>query len=173
MNPGEAHNRELEKPSWNPNAQEESLESYASWLNDIARAAFLENGSHPHVVFFITDNGEIAGYEFPYGISPKQRDEILMREAAEIKPFGIIQITIKEIYNPKLYGQFNVRFIGAVDPDNEELVCDCLLIRMLSKNGQEKSWANPILHDGDHLTLADSILTYPQRSSPELNEFHH
>ncbi len=173
MNHGEPPSRELKKPEWDPNAKEESLELIASWLNETARAAFLENGNHPHMVYFITENGEMAGYQLPYGISPEQRKEILMREAAEIKPFGIIQIIIKEIYHPKLYGQTNVRFIGNVDADREEVVCDCLLTRMLSRSGQEKTWANPILHEGDHLILGDCVVTYPQKVSPELSELHH
>jgi hypothetical protein len=172
MNYGAAHH-ELEKPVWDPNAKEESLEAYASWLNEIARAEFLENGSHPHMVFFVLDSGEISGYQLPYGMLPSQRDRILLREVAEIKPFGLIQISIKEIYHPKLYGQLNVRFIGNVRSDSDEVVCDCLLVRMLSRNGKEKTWANPILHEGDHLTLADCVITLPEKPSPGLNELRH
>lgn len=152
----------IEKPEWNPNAKEESLELYASWLNEIARAAFLETGSHPQMFFFITDDGEIKGCQFRDGLDQKKRNEVLFQQAAEIKPFGTIQIIITQIYHPKLAGHDNVRFAGSNDPDDKETVRDCLLIRMLSRNGKDKSWANPILRDGNHAFLADCVVTYPQ-----------
>ena len=38
-----------EKPPWDPNDREDSLERYTSWLNSIAREAFLQDGHHPEM----------------------------------------------------------------------------------------------------------------------------
>jgi len=153
-------------PPWDPNAKEESLELYASWLNQIARGAFLETGHHQQMFFYVTDAGAIQSCLFRDGLPLKERDIVLRQEAEKIKPFGTIQVIIKEIMHPQLSAHpkaQDVRFVGEDESDTKEMVRDCLLVRMLSRTGREIMWANPIVRKDGRLVLADTVVTYPEQ----------
>jgi hypothetical protein len=153
-----------EKPPWDPNDKEASLERYASWLNAIARGAFHQDGRHPETVFFVRETGDIEAMMFRDHSSREERNALIRKQASEIKPFGTIRIIITKIYHPKLVspGFKGVKFAGASSPDSHELEADCLIVQMLSKSGKEKSWINPILYDGDQPVLGDTVEMYPE-----------
>jgi len=152
-----------EKPPWDPNDKESSLEQYASWLNAIACGAFLQDGHHSEMFFFVTETGELLGCQFRDGLPREKTNAVIHQQASEIKPFGTIQIIITKIYHPKLTSHpksKGLRFVGASSPDSDELERDCLIVRMLSKAGKDKIWANPILQYGDHPVLGNTFETY-------------
>lgn len=137
----------MPKPKWNPNSKEESLELYASWLNELARMAFLENGAYPESFFFITDDGEILACLLPENISKEQREDVLHRQNSEINPFGTIQIIVKHVYYSKLFNQYLVR--------------ECLLTKLINK-GKEKIWANFVTRNGENVSLEDCRVSQPE-----------
>ena len=145
------------KPEWNPNAKEESLEKYAAWLNNLARRAFVENGGYPDSCFLITEDGRIMGYVLS---EEEKAEEVVARESEEIKPFGTIEIMIKPVYHPKLYSQY-LRLIEETDIP-KDLIRDCLLTRMNSRNGPEKIWASFILGERESARLSDCFVTHPK-----------
>jgi hypothetical protein len=149
-------------PPWDPKEKEKSLVLYASWLNQIARAAFLESGHHQQMFHFVTDAGDILSCLIRDGLPLKKRDALLRQEAAKIKPFGTIQVVMKKIYRPKAQ---DVRLAGDDDSDTREMVRDCLLVRMLSRTGKEIMWVNPIVRKDGRLVLADPVVTYPNDDS--------
>jgi hypothetical protein len=88
---------QTEQPPWDPSDKEKSLEEYASWLNQIARGAFLKDGHHPQMFFFVTENGDIKGCQFRDGLPREKIDATIQQQASEIEPFGTIQILVTKI----------------------------------------------------------------------------
>jgi hypothetical protein len=154
---------QMTQPKWNQNDKDGSLERYADWLNQIAREAFLESGHHPQMFIFFTGQGEIEGCQFPEGIPRERRDDVVYRGAERINPFGTIQILMLKICDPKLFPELKqqVHFIGSGDPDPSATERDCLMVRMESRTGRVKVWANPVILGGDRPTLMDAVETYP------------
>jgi len=153
-----------EKPSWDPNDKEKSLEEYALWLNQIARGAFLQYGHHTQMFFFVTETGEIEGCEFRDGLPREKRDATIQQQQLLIKPYGTIQILITQIYHPMLGSHpkaKQIAFVGDAESSSKELVRDCLIVRVLSRNGKDKMFANPIIREGDRMVLASTVVASP------------
>lgn len=150
----------IEKPSWDANDKEKSLEEYASWINNIARGAFLEAGHHPQMLFFVTEAGEIKGCQFREDLPRKKRDATIQQQSSQINPFGTIQILMTQIQHPKLTSHPRAQQLRFAGGDSKDLVRDCLLVIMLSRTGKEKAWANSIVREGDRLVLAEAVEAY-------------
>ena len=150
--------------SWDPNNKEKSLEEYALWLNQIARGAFLQLGHHQQMFFFVTEAGEIEGCQFRDGLSQEKRDAAIQQQQSLIKPYGTIQILITQIYHPLLTSHPKAQqllFAGDTELSSKELVRDCLLVRVLSRNGKDKMLANPIIREGNRVVLAPMVIASP------------
>ncbi len=153
-----------EKPFWDPNDKEKSLQEYALWLNNIAREAFLHLGHHEQMFFFVTETGEIEGCQFRDGLPREKRDATIQQQQSLIKPYGTIQILITQIYHPALTlhpKAQQLSFVGDAESNSKELVRDCLLVRVLSRNGKDKMLANPIIREGNRVVLAPMVITSP------------
>jgi len=156
------------RPRWDSNAKDKSLELCAAWLNQIAREAFLVEGHHQQMFHFVTDAGDIQSCLFRDGLPLSERDEVLKQEKEKIKPFGTIQVIIRKIIHPKLTTHpkaWELRFAGDEESDTKEMVRDCLLVRMLSRTGKEIVWASPIISKDGRLVLAASVMSFPNDGS--------
>ena len=153
-----------EKPFWDPNDKEKSLEEYAIWLNNIAREAFLQFAHHQQMFFFVTETGEIEACLFPDGLPKETRDATIHEQYSFIKPYGTIQILVTQIYHPLLTSHpkaNKIIFAGDSELSSKELVRDCLLVRVLSRNGKDKMLANPIIREGNRVVLAPMVISSP------------
>jgi len=144
------------KPDWDSDRKDECLEQYGAWLNGIARSSFLSDGGHPEMYFFVKADGEVVPCNFPDGHSTNQKNDLILRAAAQFRPVGTFHLRIGSTSPPASTGRpegQGISSAGAKNPESDGPERDALLLAMESKTGKVKLWLNPIIADGKDASL--------------------
>lgn len=141
------------KPDWDNGDKPASFLNYLWWHNRLARGSFLNDGDHPEMYFFIQNDGELFGMQFPRGINSEARRAAIMKGIDDYAPFGTI----------------HVRIVEANPIDNQEIQDEtqwCLWLAAETIDGEQLSLVNPIRFSENSLELEDTmILRDPDRNS--------
>lgn len=87
----------MPKPEWVITDKAGSFKAYAYWLNYIARCAYLSDGTHPEMYFFVGEDGAINGAQFDPGFEEERKNETICQGIQKFSPFGTIHTHIMEV----------------------------------------------------------------------------
>jgi hypothetical protein len=137
------------KPSWSIWKKEASLRAYAEWLNELARASFLQDQGHVEMFFFVTEKGKLTGCQFRNGLDVAVKNATIQQEAARIKPYGTIHI--------KIVTTLQLPNLKMVKNEDEAAERRCLLVCMESRTGATIAFSSSIRESENELSLEETV----------------
>ena len=148
-------------PEWNSNEPAASLDRFAGWLNEQARATFLKDGAHTELFFLFQADGQGALVQPPHDMA---RDQFVAALRAEIKEhdfYGVVHVCEAWAYFPKapkdhtltqvVHGEIKV---SELTPEDRS---ETLMIQLESRDGATRLWFHRIVRTAARVALADPV----------------
>ena len=134
------------RPGWAVSDKPGSFRAYVDWLNRLARASFLNDGNHPEMFFFVGEEGALSGAQFPEGTASDQKNEVIMRGAEDLHPFGTVRVRIVNA--------------NRINPDGSvsNALQRCLWMNSETRLGTKVVLASPIEEANEGWSLGDTMI---------------
>ena len=150
------------KPNWNHADKPNSLKAYAEWLHNEAVRVFTQDKTHCQIIFLFTDDGLASVNPVPEDTEPEQMLAAVRGAVQEHNLYGVITIAEAWTYMPRrerdhtavqiMHGEMRVADLK--DEDRTE----ALMLRLESRDGGHLTWLDPIVRDGDKVTLGEGMV---------------
>ena len=148
-------------PEWNAGDAAASLRAFAAWLNETARATFLEHGTHVELYFLFNGAG-LAGVLPPQaGMGKEQMLQNLKTYIHANDIHGVAHVAEAWGYFSRRPGDHTFRQIEAgeiavaeLKPEDRSAV---LLVTAAARDRINLMYLNPIVRAGDRVSLGEAL----------------
>ncbi len=150
-----------EMPEWDSGRKGESLLQLGAWFNEQARGMFLQDKTHVHLFVLLGDDGVGAFCPAVPELTKEQLAEAVRETVKEQGSYAVLHVYEGWAYLPKRKGDHTFKqlalgetTVSHLDPSDKT---EALLINVESRDGTTRLWLNPIIRQGDDVSLRDTL----------------
>lgn len=148
-----------DRPLWIPTAKSASIHKWAESLHKQAKAAFLKNKGHAHILFLFKDDGLTSINPVPPKTSHEQIYNAIRKAIMDNNLYGVIHVGECWTYFPKKHDHTAFQILDGelkVADLKDEDKTEALYMRMESRDGDCVLFLDKIERKGDEVMLGDA-----------------